>query len=669
MAGATSVTLLLSGLSVIGLGALAALAFARSPAKAAPVAAALIGSGCALGLTAAIKALTGAEEQVLRAAWPVPMGSFYVRIDGLSALFLAVIFFVSALSAIYGVGYMRGSSARQAAVAWPMFAVLVGAMALVVVAYNAVLFLVAWEVMALSSYFLVTLNDGTVEVRNAGKTYLIATHLGTAFLLVMFLMLGAGQETLDFDNFRPSGSAGPVMAGAMFLFAVIGFGAKAGLMPFHVWLPVAHPAAPSPVSALMSGVMVKIGIYGLLRFTVMAGEPAAWWGWVMVGAGLVSGVMGGLSAIAHHDIKRLLAYHTVENIGIIALGIGAGLLGMSYGSPVMVVLGFGGALFHTLNHAIFKSLLFLGAGAVVHATGTRDVEKLGGLLKRMPWTAAFFIVGAVAIAGLPPLNGFLGEFLIFRSGLAGGLGDASNDAAAVITLVGGLAVIGTLTAGAFGKAVGIVFLGEPRSDAAKRAHEAPPGMLLPMAALAAACFVIAFSGPYLMAWLARAVSPVAGMPADVAEKVLRESTGSLYRVMAVFGLLLALAAGLTLLRWRVLARRPVGRAVTWDCGYAAPTARMQYTASSFAEPVTTLFAPLLRSVRHVVRPSGLFPVRASFESYTPDVLSEVLYRRTAASADRFLVRLRWLQHGRINIYVLYIAVTLVALLVWKVGFA
>jgi formate hydrogenlyase subunit 3/multisubunit Na+/H+ antiporter MnhD subunit len=271
-------TLLLSGLFVIGLGALAALVLARAPAKSAPAAAALIVAGCAMGLTAAIKALTGAEEQVLRAAWPVPMGSFYVRMDDLSALFLAVIFFVSALIAIYAVGYMRGSSARQAAVAWPMFAALVGAMALVVVAHNAVLFLTAWEVMALSSYFLVTLNDGTVEVRNAGKTYLIATHLGTAFLLGMFLMLGAGQDTLDFDAFRPSGAAGPVVAGAVFLCAVIGFGAKAGLMPFHAWLPVAHPAAPSPVSALMSGVMVKIGIYGLLRFTVMAGELTAWWG-------------------------------------------------------------------------------------------------------------------------------------------------------------------------------------------------------------------------------------------------------------------------------------------------------------------------------------------------------------------------------------------------------
>jgi formate hydrogenlyase subunit 3/multisubunit Na+/H+ antiporter MnhD subunit len=658
--------LFLAALVAIGVGAVLALGFARRPSVAAAFGAAAIVTGCGIGLAAAVQVFVTGEEVALRAAWNVPLASFHVAIDALSAFFLALIFVVSAFVAIYGVGYMKGATARQSAIAWPMLAVLIGSMALVVVARNGVLFLVAWEAMAISSFFLVTLNDGAVEVRNAGKSYLIASHIGTAFLLAFFLLAAHGAPDLDFESFS-RGAEAATRAGPLFVLALIGFGTKAGLMPMHVWLPEAHPAAPSHVSALMSGVMIKMGIYGLLRFTTDLGVPPAWWGWTLIVLGLVSGVLGGLNAIASHDFKRMMAYHSVENIGIIALGLGAGLLGLHHGSMALTVLGFGGALFHTLNHALFKALLFLGAGAVVHATGTREIEKMGGLLRRMPYTGAFFAVGALAISGLPPLNGFMGEFVIFRAGLQAISDPERGGVILVASLVGGLAMISALSGGAFMKAFGIVFLGSPRSEHSEHAHESTGTMRAAMAGLAGLCFAVALATPWLLTWLASATGAVAGITASQAEFRLRGATGSMEGVVIAFTALIAVVIVLALIRMALLARRPVGEAVTWDCGYVRPTSRMQYTASSFVEPLTTLFSPLLRQVRHLLRPSGLFPGRSSFESSTPDVVQEEAYHRTAVGIDRALLQLRWLQHGRINIYILYIGATLVALLVWQVG--
>ena len=270
--------------------------------------------------------------------------------------------------------------------------------------------------MSLASFFLVMFDDEKESVRRAGWIYLVAMHLGTAFLLAMFLLLGQERRLA---GFRAALGRARRRSGVLFLLAVVGFGTKAGFIPLHVWLPEAHPAAPSHVSAVMSGVMIKTGIYGLLRMLTLLGPPPAWWGWTLLGIGVVSGVLGVLFALAQHDLKRLLAYHSVENIGIIALGLGVGLLGISYGNPTMAALGFAGGLLHVVNHAVFKSLLFLGAGSVLHATGTGEIDRLGGLLKRMPVTGATFLVGAAAISGLPPLNGFVSEFLIYLGALAG----------------------------------------------------------------------------------------------------------------------------------------------------------------------------------------------------------------------------------------------------------
>jgi hydrogenase-4 component B len=542
--------------------------------------------------------------------------------------------------------------------AWLWFNLLVASMAVVVAARNGVLFLVAWEVMTLASYFLVTLHHDRSGSRRAGRVYLVATHIGTAFLLVFFLALPGPAGSLDFDSAAPGAS--PLLpASALFLLAVVGFGTKAGFMPLHVWLPEAHPAAPSHVSAVMSGVMIKMGIYGLVRMLPYLGPPPAWWGWLLIAVGLVSGILGVLYALAQHELKRLLAYHSIENIGIITCGLGLGLLGEAAGEPWLAALGFGGALLHVVNHAVFKGLLFLGAGSVLQGAGTGEIEHLGGLLRRMPWTAAAFLVGAIAISGLPPLNGFVSEFLIYLGSFRAAAGSAGPVALAGIVLIAGLALIGGLAAACFVKAFGISFLGEPRSAASRDAREAGLLMRIPMVLLAAACLAIGLGAP----WVLRALAPV--VPAASAAFVIPAAAGILVPLAGVAGAFVALALLLAALRAGILARRGSARTVTWDCGYAAPGARMQYTASSFAQPILEMVAPILGTRVSSLKPSGLFPERASHATATPDTFRERVVAPITAEIGRRVAPFRRIQEGRVQVYVLYIALTLLAVLLYQ----
>ena len=376
-----------------------------------------------------------------------------------------------------------------------------------------------------------------------------------------------------------------------------------------------------------------------------------------------------LFALAQHDLKRLLAYHSVENIGIICLGLGLGVLGLSRGNPVLAALGFGGGLLHVFNHAMFKGLLFLGAGSVLHAAGTRDLEHLGGLLKRMPWTGAAFLVGAAAITGLPPLNGFVSEFLIFLGAFHGlaGLGGGTAVFAPALLVVAALALIGGLAAACFAKAFGIVFLGEPRGEAAARAKEAGLAMRIPMAVLAAGCAAVGLLPFLAVRGLRPAAEAAAGLPAGSFETAFGAAEAPLTTAAIVAGVFLALAGGLAILRRRRLPPRKVEEALTWDCGYARPTARMQYTASSFAKPLTTFFRLVLRTRRTLVPPRGLFPREASLHTETGDVCRETAFEPLFAAVEAWSVRLRVLQQGRIQVYVLYIVATLVILLAWEAG--
>ena len=472
---------LLFAMAILLLGAMAVLVLSRPERNVSWLGAGSVVIASALGCIPVIQVLSGGSIEAVRVPWPVPFGEFFLELDPLAAWFLVPTLLLSALSAIYGVGYLRAWQGRRSlGPVWFFYCVLVLGMMLVLLARNAVLFLFAWELMAVASFFLVTFEHERESVREAGWIYFVATHLGTAFLLMFFLLTARETGSMDFNVWAEKGIQTRGLADILFLLAIVGFGTKAGFMPFHVWLPEAHPAAPSHVSALMSGVMIKTGIYGLLRSLTFLGAPPLWWGWLLIGIGLTSGVLGVLFALAQHDLKRLLAYHSVENIGIIALGIGVGLLGVSTGSPTLMVLGFGGGLLHVLNHALFKGLLFFGAGAVLQGTGTHEIDHLGGLLKRMPWTAATFLIGAVAISGLPPLNGFVSEFLIFLGAFQGGATLGAAGAVPLLALIAGLALIGGLAAACFTKAFGVVFLGEPRTEHASHTHETGWAMRLPM---------------------------------------------------------------------------------------------------------------------------------------------------------------------------------------------
>ncbi len=630
----------------------------RRAAMAFGVGAAVLGAAAAA--IPAGMALAGGSVEPIRWAWNMPLGSFSLAMDGLSALFVLPIVVLPALAAIYGSAYL--DRAKSHGRSWLCFNLLAASMVLLVVARNGLLFLVAWEVMSLSSFFLVTSENEKESVRQAGWTYLIAMHLGTAFLLVMFLLLGRENNSLDFENFTAAG-----MPSVLFLLAVIGFGTKAGFLPLHVWLPEAHPAAPSHVSAVMSGVMIKTGIYGLVRTLTFLGPPLEWWGWVLIGVGVTSGILGVLLALSQSDLKRLLAYSSVENIGIITLSLGVGLVGLARGNMTVAVLGFAGGLLHVVNHALFKGLLFLGAGAVLHATGTREIDRLGGLIKKMPWTAATFLIASVAIAGLPPLNGFISELLIFVGSLKGMVALGSWGPAALLAAIGCLALIGGLAAACFAKAGGVVFLGEPRTEQAAKAHEVPSAMLIPMIALALACILIGLLAPLVLPWLSEAVAVAAGLPVETAHAELSGTTGLANGMAWAGGAVVVILGGLLLLRRRLLAGRKVETAGTWDCGYVAPTARMQYTASSFAEPLTEVFQMFLRTRREAQLPTGLFPREASLVTHTPDLFGESVFRPAFQGVKWLMGRLQWLQHGRLQLYVLYIVLALLILLAWKLG--
>jgi len=658
-----------AGLTVLSAGALLSLLLSKAPRLASWTGSAGAVGGCLLAIAAAIGVLWSGESAGATLAWEVPLGSLAVEIDPLAAVFIIPIALVVLIAAVYGAPYMQGSyHASTVGPSWFFFNLLAATMLLVVAARSGLLFLVAWEGMSLASFFLVLTDHRQESVRRAGWIYLVAMHLGTACLLVLFLLLGRSSGSLEFDQFAVE----PGLAGVLFVLALIGFGTKAGFMPLHVWLPEAHPAAPSHVSAVMSGVMIKTGIYGLLRTVTFLPELPSWCGWTLLAVGVLSGIGGVLFALAQHDVKSLLAYNSVENIGIIGIGAGVGLLGISYDIPAMAFLGFAGALLHVLNHALFKSLLFLGAGAVQHGTGTRDIDRLGGLLKTMPITGGTFFVGACAISGLPPLNGFVSEWMIYL-GVLLSVAEPARDANVAwaplcVLVIGSLALIGGLASACFTKAFGCMFLGEPRSEQARHSHEAGRPMRAAMVTLAAACFVVALSGPVFLFLLRPAVLTIVPPGArEAAAAVVPQSLGPLVGVCVIFWATLAAVGLLSWGRRKMSSAGKVDGVPTWDCGYAAPTPRMQYTASSYASPLVILFRLLLRPRITLHPPVGLFPKQAGFESETPDLFAQYVFGPTFAGVAWIASKLRRFQHGRIQLYVLYIALTILVLLIWKLG--
>jgi formate hydrogenlyase subunit 3/multisubunit Na+/H+ antiporter MnhD subunit len=634
------------GLGLILLAGVAAVAGARLP-----VFRVLISLGAALVLVSAVRVLGGAGEGFARIDAPPPLGSWAVGVDALSALFLAAIAVVGASCAIYGVAYLAPASRRAT---HGMLALLIASLGVVVVARSAMLFLMAWEIMAVSAYFLIVTDSHDPRIRRAGQIYIVATHAGTLALFGMFAWWGQRSADFTFASLSDAVPALPGRGTAVLLLALFGFGLKAGLVPLHFWLPEAHAAAPSHVSALMSGIVIKMGIYGLLRVTALLGVVPPWWGWTLLAAGATSGVLGVVWALAQHDIKRLLAFHSVENIGIILLGMGIGALGMAYDHPAVAALGFAGAALHTLNHALFKSLLFLGAGSVSHAAGTRDIERLGGVARVMPVTGATFLIASIAIVGLPPLNGFVSEWMVFRSMLRVGLvADVSR--LAVLSSVA-LALIGGLALACFAKVVGTIFLGTPRDANHRATRESPAGITRPLLVLAAACAAIGLVPAALASPLARVSSAIARRAPNSADVLVATGLDSAARSMTwlAIGLVALIAAS-----WAIrgaLARAQDARAATWGCGYAAVTPRMQYSASSFAAPLLAVFSPV--AGLHVHRTA------ASFGTHAADPVLDGMIRPAWERARSIASRLRPMQRVRPGSHVLYVVAALLALLLY-----
>jgi len=610
---------------------------------------ALAGAACTLG--------EGAGASV-RMAWGLPFGSFRIAVDGLSALFLVPLVIVPAVGSVYGLrSWSRVDHPATAPRLRAFYGTLAASLVMLTIARDGVLFLLAWEGMALSAYFLVVIDDRDAEAREAGWVYLVAAHLGTLAICGCMALVASCSGSFGLDPLAEAST--PIGAATcIFLLALLGFGLKAGIMPLHVWLPGAHAAAPSHVYAVLSGVVLKAGIYGLARITGMLPDPPAFWGVVLLVLGAGSGVVGVAMAIGQHDLKRLLAYHSVENIGIFVMGLWLAMLGRSLGRPEWVALGFGGAMLHVWNHAYFKSLLFLAAGSAVHRTHTREMDRMGGLAHTMPATSLLFLCGAVAICGLPPLNGFVSELLICI-GLLHTLEPGGTPGAAVIALgVPVLALIGARALACFAKAFGVTFLGTARGGQTGPARESPPAMLGPMVLLAALCIGIglvpAGAAPFLdratRAWSAGATPPALG--------TLAPFRGVTWLAAGVWALGLG---SLVLLRRRVRAGL-AGRPGTWDCGYAAPDARSQYSSSSFGQMLVSLFRWALRP--HEASPDlqSPFPRAGSYRSHVGDVVLDSWVLPLVRHAARGAMRLRRVQAGRIQLYILYILLTVAAMM-------
>ncbi|MBQ0150384.1 MAG: hypothetical protein KBT08_07215 [Bacteroidales bacterium] len=584
-----------------------------------------------------------------------------IPLNGLSLWFMAIFTIVFACGAIYGTGYMKHYSGRplRNTLHWISYAVAYVSMMLLCVVENSIAFLVSWEIMALSSFFLVIYESEKPETIKAGINFFIQSHISVVLLTAGFMMIAAKTGSYSFSAIPRYCAGSNGMAAFMLLFA--GFAVKAGFVPFHTWLPYAHPAAPAHISGVMSGVIIKIGIFGILRMITLFSIDFVAAGAVILAVSAISGLYGVMMAILQHNLKKLLAYHSIENIGIIGMGIGLGCIGAGNGNAALASLGFAGALLHTLNHALFKSVLFFCSGNVYHGTHTLDIERLGGLAKKMPWTAALFLTASIAICGLPPMNGFISEFLIY-SGLFGWMQGAEPGVTTgavfsilALVMIGGLAIL------CFTKAFGIIFLGSPRTET--EAHEMEPCRIIPLAAEALIMLSIGIFPSFYarLAGSALACFPYAGSSALA-------MTADLGHV-GFAGLILLLLAGLIYTaKSRHNTRRQVSEGPTWGCGYTEGTPRIQYTATSFVKTYVQLFSFILGTRKEQEIPTEIFPASGHFESESYDKLESNLIDKPLDAYRRFTDRFSFLQNGKMQFYVLYGIIFIVFTLIISIIF-
>ncbi|HZI84822.1 MAG TPA: hydrogenase 4 subunit B [Casimicrobiaceae bacterium] len=618
---------------------------------------ALVGLGLAL---VALLSIGNATESIV-----LPLGlpdlPFHLRLDPLSAFFLMLLGGASAGISVFASGYFRHSEGSAPGLVSLQYHVFLAAMALVLIADDAYAFMVAWETMALASFFLVTTDHRLPEIRRAGFLYLLIAHIGAIAILLCFGVLQAGDYT--FDSMRGA-SRSASWSSVAFLLALSGFGAKAGLLPLHVWLPEAHPAAPSPVSALMSGVMLKTAIYGLLRVSFdLIGTQLWWWGVLALVLGLATALFGVIFATAQTDMKRLLAYSSIENIGIIVAGAGLTILFKAYGQLALSAITLTATLYHALNHAFFKSLLFLATGSVLHATRERNLGKLGGLIHRMPWVAWLALVGALAMAGLPPLNGFVSEWLLLQAFLFTPSLPQSFVNMLVPLAAAALVLAAALAAYVVVKFYGVVFLGRPREPNLAYAHDASGLERIGLAWLALGCVALGVLPVQVIA----AIDPVNALL--VASTVGRAGSNwwllapvspdrsSYSPIIVLTAIVFAVLLTIRIVRWLYHGRLRKGP--PWDCGYPLQTPRMQDTAEGFGQPIRQVFEPFFRIDRTLPSP---FDAQPRYRMVAEDHFWYWLYLPLARGADLVARFVGLIQQGRISVYLMYSFFTLLALL-------
>lgn len=609
----------------------------------------------------------------------IPFFSFEILVDSVSAFFLLIIGLVSFAVSLYSVGYAKEYQDKKRTTAFGfLFNIFVLSMVLVVASNNAFFFLLFWELMSLASFFLVIYDHDKDENLKSGMTYLVMTHFGTAFILASFLLGYIQTGDYSFDSFRhASATFSPLIKNLIFVFAFIGFGTKAGMIPLHIWLPKAHPSAPSNVSALMSAVMIKLGIYGMIRtifdFSGFGASPDfAWWGVLLVGAGSASAVIGVLYAVVERDIKRALAFSSIENIGIILIGLGLSVIFASFGLAEFAVLALVASMYHTFNHAIFKGLLFMGAGSIVYATRTKNIEDLGGLIKKMPWTALLFLIGAVSIAGLPPFNGFISEWLTLQALLS------SSHIQSIILQISiafaslPLALTIGIAAATFVRLFGMSFLSRARSVHALNVSEVPRTMIAAMSILAAMCVLLGVLPSVGISLISNAFHLPLQTPNPFESLSLHNDSGKSFANLSMPVVVIILASVAIAIFGFV---RVVGGSTkkatcgTWDCGFGSLNERMEYTATSLSQPIRAVFKVFFKPRNQIERESfgeknPYLLKTVKIETATKNVFEEMLYLPIVSSFVFFFDKMRRLQTGKINSYLLYIMITIVLLLLF-----
>ncbi|GAA0342647.1 hydrogenase 4 subunit B [Morganella psychrotolerans] len=666
----TSLELLLWSVSLYTAGGFISLLFKQQEKMAIYVAGITAIIGGILGLFSAIPVLMSGETLTYFAQGPFPFAHFVVRLDGLAAFMVMVISLLVTVSALYSLNYVQEYIGRGA---WSMgffLNLFIASMVALVVMDNAFYFIILFEMMSLASWFLVIADQDEKSIR-AGLLYFFIAHAGSVLIMIAFFLMWRESGSLDFDSFRQL-TLSPAMASVVFLLGFFGFGAKAGMLPLHSWLPQAHPAAPSHASALMSGVMVKIGIFGIIKVGIdLLGATQGWWGIVVLAFGAVSSVLGVMYALAEHDIKRLLAWHTVENIGIILMGVGVGMVGMANDMPVLATIGLLGAIYHLLNHAVFKGLLFLGAGAVIYRVHTRDMDKMGGLAKLMPLTATAFLIGCMAISALPPLNGFVSEWYTYQS-----LFSMSHDGTFIMRISGPIAIVmlaitGALAAMCFVKVYGVSFCGGPRSEQATHAREVPWTMTTAMLILAAVCVLLGVGASVIAPVLAKvAMSLTAATDVTVVQGAMLipdSASQAMISPVMTFVLLLGLPV-IPLVIYLVFKGKQMDarrKGDAWACGYAWEK-DMSVSAGGFTQPLRSMFAPLYR-MRKQLDPSArlarALEVTTIGAGKVEPFWDEQIIYPLVRGINRFAKRIQCLQGGDFRLYCLYVVAALVVLLV------